>query len=59
MAEISKIKVGNTNYDIQDQQLREEVSTFESSYNSRMSAMENTIGTVQEQIDNLIIEVQE
>ena len=46
MAEISKIKVGNTNYDIQDQQLREEVSTFESSYNSRMSAMENTIGTV-------------
>lgn len=59
MAEISKIKVGNTNYDIQDQQLREEVSTFESSYNSRMSAMENTIGTVQEQIDNLITEVQE
>lgn len=59
MAEISKIKVGNTNYDIQDQQLRGEVSTFESSYNSRMSAMENTIGTVQEQIDNLITEVQE
>ena len=46
--EIGDFKILSLNElsNIETIQLREEVSTFESSYNSRMSAMENTIGTV-------------